>query len=111
VRDEQHRLLLRGPQAEHLVLHQLARLDVERRERLVHQDDVGVERQRLREARALAHAARQLVRIAVAEAAEADALEPFVGLRRGVGDAAELQARHHVLRAVRQGIRLSAWNM
>ena len=67
-------LRLRGPQLEHLVLHQLARLDVERRERLVHQDDVGVEHQRLRQADALAHAARELVRVAVAEAAEADAL-------------------------------------
>ena len=45
--------LLLGPQRQQLVLHQLARLDVERRERLVHQEDVGVEHQRLRQARRL----------------------------------------------------------
>ena len=56
---------------EHLVFHQLARLHVERGKRLVHQNDVGVERQCLREGGAFAHATRQLVRIAVAEAAEA----------------------------------------
>ena len=78
VGDEEHRLLLLGPEREHLVFHQLARLHVERGERLVHQDDVGVEDQRLREADALSHAARELVRIAVAERAEADPLQPFV---------------------------------
>src|SRR5262249_18539828 len=62
-------LVAARPQVEHLVLHELARLDVERREGLVHEDDVRVERKRLREAGALAHAAGQLMRIASAEAA------------------------------------------
>jgi hypothetical protein len=38
------------PQVQHLVFHQLAGLDVERRERFVHQDDVRVQDQRLRQA-------------------------------------------------------------
>ena len=98
VGDEEHRLLLLGPERQDLVLHQLAGLDVEGRERFVHQDDVGVQDQGLRQADALAHAARELVRVAVAEAAEADALEPGLGLGAGIGDAAELEPRHHVLR-------------
>ena len=89
VGDEEHRLLLLGPEREQLVLHQLAGLDVERRERLVHEQDVGVEDERLRQADALSHAARELVRIAVAEAAEADALAatraPAPRRRRGRG--------------------------
>src|SRR5580765_4785294 len=48
VGDEEHRLLLLRPEGEDLVLHQLAGLDVERGEGLVHEDDVGVEHQRLR---------------------------------------------------------------
>ena len=107
-------LRLGGPQVQHLVFHQLARLDVERAEGLVHQDDVGVERQRLRQRRALAHAARELVRIAVAEAAEADALQPGLGLRR----APRLPARRGTAgptitlsSALRHGISASVWNM
>jgi hypothetical protein len=98
VRDEQHRLFLRAPQREHFVLHQLPRLDVQRRERFVHQDDVGVEHQRLREAHALAHAAGQLVRIAIGERGQADALQPL-GRERArvrVARAAERQPGHHV---------------
>src|SRR3546814_8249984 len=41
VRDEQHGLALGHPEFEHFVFHQLARLDVKRRERLVHEDDDG----------------------------------------------------------------------
>src|ERR1044072_8384392 len=76
VRDEHHRLPVRRPDLEQLVLHQMARLDVERRERLVHEDDLGIENQRLPEGGALSHAAGKLVRIASAEAAEPDALQP-----------------------------------
>src|SRR6478672_3837843 len=91
VGDEEHRLLLLGPEREQLVFHQLARLDVERRERLVHQQDVGIEDERLRQADALSHAARELVRVAVAERAEADPLQPLVRSRRGVVAAFELE--------------------
>src|SRR4051812_41324962 len=47
MRDEQDRFSVRRPELQQLVFHQLARLDVERRKRLVHQDDLGIEDQRL----------------------------------------------------------------
>ena len=102
------------PQIEQLVLHQLTRLDVERRERLVHQQDLGIEDQRLRERDALAHAARKLVRIPIAEPGETDAREPFARAhdrapawqRRGTrSPAATLSS------ALRHGISASDWNM
>ncbi len=48
---------------------------VERRERLVHQQDLRLHDQRAREADALAHAARQLLRIGRFEAVEADGVD------------------------------------
>src|SRR5581483_7155356 len=53
VGDEQHRLARGVPHLEQLLLHELARLGVERRERLVHQEDLGVRGQRPRQVRAL----------------------------------------------------------
>jgi len=78
VRDEEHGLALRHPEVKHLVFHQLARLDVQRRKRFVHQDDVGVADQGLRQHGALAHAAGHLVRIAVAKVAQTHTFEPRV---------------------------------
>ena len=68
MRYEEHRLPIRAPQVEQLVLHQLPRLDVERGEWLVHEQQAGVEDQHLRERHALAHPARELMRKAVLEA-------------------------------------------
>src|SRR3546814_8635266 len=65
--------------------HQLARLDVQRRERLVHEDDVGVADERLRQHGALAHAARHLVRIAFFEAAQAHAAQPLAAALERLG--------------------------
>ena len=66
VRDEQHgepeRLLQLGEQVEHLRLHR----DVERRHRLVADQQLRVERERARDADALALAAGEFVRIALA---------------------------------------------
>ena len=66
-------------------MHETASLGVERAERLVHQQDLRIERERARERGALAHAAGKLRRIAVLKAAEPDqideglrALFPFV---------------------------------
>src|SRR5688572_31049603 len=81
MRDEDHRLAVGRPQLEQLVLHEMARLDVERGERLVHQNDLGVEDQRLRQRHALAHAAGQLVRITGAEPAQAYPPQPLLRLR------------------------------
>ena len=58
----------------------------------------GSSDQRLRQADALAHAARELVRIAVAEAAEADALAATPrACAAASAHAAELEPGHHVL--------------
>jgi hypothetical protein len=74
-------------------------MDVERGKRLVHQDDLGVEDQRLCQRHALAHAAGELVRVACAEPAEAHPLQPRVTLALGLFglDAAELQPYGHVV--------------
>ena len=79
VGDEQHRLAVGAPQVEQQIAHDLPGLRVERAERLVHQQDFRIADQHLREADALALAAREHVRIAVAERAQAHARQP--GLR------------------------------
>ena len=55
------------PERLELVVQQVARHRVERAERLVHQQHVGVLRERAGERDALAHAARELVRALVAK--------------------------------------------
>ena len=99
VGDEHHRLAVGAPQVEQQVAHDLARLRIERAERLVHQQDLRIADQHLREADALALSARQHVRIAVAEAREADAGEPFLGARARIGfrRAGDLQPDRDVL--------------
>jgi hypothetical protein len=57
--------LVLAPDAQELVLQDEARLRIERRQRLVHQQHVGLVGDEARERRALAHAARELVRIFV----------------------------------------------
>src|SRR5882672_1868397 len=76
MRDEQHRFSPGGPKIQQLIFHKLARLDVEGRKRLVHQKQVRVQCQRLGERRTFAHTAGKLVRISVAEATQANALQP-----------------------------------
>ena len=68
------------PQLQQLVLHQRPGLHVERRERLVHQQDLGVVDEGRGERDALAHAAGELVRVAVLEGGEADPGQPVAGL-------------------------------
>src|SRR5215470_1536406 len=79
VGDENYGLGRAPPDAEQLVLHQAAGLRIERAERLVHQQDRRIERKRACDGGALLHAARELRRIAVLEALEADQLDE--GLR------------------------------
>src|SRR5487761_2263922 len=67
VGDKHHRFTLGRPQFEQLVFHQLPRLHVERGKWLVHEQDLRIQDEGLRQRHALAHAARQLVRIAPAE--------------------------------------------
>src|SRR5205807_9476367 len=79
VGDEQDRLAASFPDAHELRLHDLAGLRVERRERLVHQQDLWVDRQRAREIDPLAHAARELARMVIFESLEADELQELQG--------------------------------
>ena len=57
------------------------RLFVERGERLVHQQDLGLQRERPRQLRALFHAARELARVVIAKRVQTDGVESFVGAR------------------------------
>ena len=71
VGDEHHGLLEVAPELHQPFLHLQLGLRIERAERLVEQDHVGVEQQRAQQRRALAHAARQRVGIEMLEAGEA----------------------------------------
>ena len=74
---------------------------VERTERLVHEDDFGIVDQRADDVGALAHAAGELVRIAVLEAVEPDAVDEAqraLAPLRG-RHAAQLERKFHVLAA------------
>src|SRR5437899_9239012 len=99
VSDEDDRLARSIPQLEELILQEKSRLGVERAERLVHQDDLGVVHERADDVRALAHPPRQLVWIVILEAGEAHALDE--GGRAGAPlaprDATDLQRELHVL--------------
>jgi hypothetical protein len=94
VGDEHDRLLVFVPDAQQFLLQQGTVLLVERRERLVHQQHLGVGGESARDRDALLHAARQLVRIAVGERRQPGAVEVVtdhvadVGARR----AAHLEA-------------------
>src|SRR5208282_81598 len=94
VGDEEDGLLALLPQAEQLVLHDLARLHVERGEGLVHEQDARIDDPGLGDGGALAHAARELVREAVLEARQPDAAQPGPRLaaRLGIGHVAEDEA-------------------
>ena len=72
---EQDRLLDARLHREQLVLQLVADQRVERRERLVHQQDVRIGREGAREPDALLHAAREFADVAVRPGREADQLE------------------------------------
>ena len=77
VGDEHDRLAGVGPDPQQLLLqHRLGQL-VERRERLVHEQHLGVVGERAGERHALLHAARQLMRVGVGELAEPGLVEPL----------------------------------
>ena len=100
VRDEQHGEFRFLPQHQQLVLHALAGQRVERGERFVHQQDVGLHRHAARNRHPLLHAARQRVRIGVGELGQVDLLDVLHGLfvsRLALQLARGLQREHHVL--------------
>ena len=87
VGDEQHGLSARAPDARELLLHDAARLRVERAERLIHQKDCGIVGENARNLHALAHAAGELIGMMMLEALKADQTDIFgndaPALRRG----------------------------
>ena len=93
MRHEHHGLAIRGPEVEEQRAHDLPGLRVERAEGLVHQQDLGVADQDLREADALALAAGELMRIAIRESQQAYPPQPPPRLfqRRCPRCAADLQ--------------------
>src|ERR671933_429917 len=88
VGDEHQRAALLLEDAHQLLLQQLARLGVQRAEWLVHQQDLGIERQRAGQAGALLHAARELVRVHGLEPRQTDEVDVRLG------QLAPLAARH-----------------
>ncbi len=86
MRHHQHRLhrqLALHPQIDQVGAQRLRRQHVQRAERLVHQQQIRMHHQRPRQPDALAHAARQFLRIGVLEPAQADHVDrrPRPGLR------------------------------
>src|SRR3954454_2983142 len=78
--------------------HELARLCIERTERFVHQQDLGIADEHLNQTDALPLAAREHMRIARAEAGEADAAEPGLCAltRLSAGDAGGLEPDRYI---------------
>src|SRR5205085_6285149 len=89
--DEYHRLAFVLHDAQQLFLQHLARLRIERGERLVHQQDVRIDRERAYQADALLHAAGELIRIMPLETLEADEIEI---MRNAFLDALRWRMRH-----------------
>ena len=87
------------PELEQLVFHELPRLHIERRKRLVHEHDLGIEDQHLRQGDPFAHAAGELVRITRLKPAQSHAAEPFVGAapRLVLGHTGELESGENVV--------------
>ena len=88
-----------GPQIEEIGTQRFGRQHIQRREGLVHQQDIGMHDQRAREADTLAHAARQLPWVGRLEAVETDQVDG--GQRAladiGLGHALGFQSERDVL--------------
>ena len=82
--DEDDGLLQVAPQLQQVVVEPKARDLVERRERLVHQQNVRIGDERARQRDPHLHAAGQFARIAVGEFGEADVRQRFQDLRVGL---------------------------
>src|SRR5438552_11633853 len=97
--DEDNRSACGGPQLQELVFHERPRLDVERAERLVHEEDARLVDERLRERGPLAHAAGELMRVVPLESRQADTLDPVASAFVGVTtvDATEPRAGGYVV--------------
>src|SRR5438105_6090085 len=93
VRDGHDRRAIRRPQLQQLVLHQRPGLHVERAEGLVHEEDGRLVDERLGERGALAHPARELVRVVALEPAEPDAGDPVARAPLGFSSSGPAKAR------------------
>ncbi len=87
------------PQAFEIDTHLLAGEGVERAERLVHQQQARLQQQRAGDRRALAHAARQFVRIARGEVLQPHRLQQLhrLGAERGLVGAGHFRRKQHVV--------------
>src|SRR3989442_418956 len=85
VGDEDHGGREGGPQLEQFVFHQDARLHVESAERLVHQQDLRLIDKGLGQRHPLAHAAREVVRVAVLEPRQNDTRDPIASALARLG--------------------------
>ena len=113
VGDEQHRLAVGGPQIEQQVAHDLARLRIERPERLIHQQDLGIADQHLREPDALPLPAGELVGVAIAEGCKTHVFQPQLCPLQGLAPRRCRQPSRPMAtlsRAVFQGISASCCN-
>ena len=112
VRDEDDRRGELLPDREQLQVQALARHLVERAERLVHQEQRRLERERARDRDALLHAAGELPGVVVAEPLQLDELEHLVDARlaasRGPSRASRAAARCSC-DTVRQSNRTASW--
>src|SRR5229473_2993271 len=99
VRDEEHRAPGLLPDADELVLQGTARLRVEGRERLVHQEDRGLAHEGACNLDPLLHASRELARVLVPLPAQADEVEVALGGGAAAPwlDPREPEAELHVL--------------
>ena len=95
VGDEEHRAAGVAPDALELVVHDVAGHGVEGAEGLVHEQDVALLGQRAGQGHALAHAARELVGLAILEPAQLHQAEQLGGplAALGLADAAEAQGQ------------------
>ena len=103
-----------APDPLELVVEDVAGHGVERAERLVHEQHVGVLRERAGERDALAHAAGELVGPLLREAGEVHELEQLGRASRGARGPATLRscsASSTLPRAVSHGNSAASWNM
>ena len=97
VRDEQDRVALFFQDAQQLHAHLEVHEGVERRERLVHVEDLGLHHERPRDLHAFQHAPGQFVRIAFLETFQSHHRRVVVGEFRLFRLADAVQAEHQVL--------------
>src|SRR4051812_21190827 len=79
--DEGYGLLRVLPYPQKELLHDVPGLAIERAERLVHQEDVGLIGERASNRHALHHAARELARIVIGKSSKADLVQISLGYR------------------------------